>query len=62
MVLKVQAAYDGTCVACEGGIYEDDWIVRESYGWVHDNCPEVRSRPVCNECWMEIAPSGDCMC
>jgi hypothetical protein len=56
--------------ACPGAGCDEDIEVGDIVEWiegqvVHEGClppAEVKPRPVCGECFMEITPSGACGC
>jgi hypothetical protein len=57
------AQHDGVCGDCDQLIRVGQLIVLAGgAGWVLDECPEVKLRPVCGNCFMEIPLSGECPC
>jgi len=66
--VSVEARFAGECPACDQEIRMGDAIRRDPLdgggeSWVHARCPaEVKPRPVCTSCFMEIALSGECGC
>lgn len=62
-----QARYNGACaVDCGHRIHEGDMVQYVDRQLVHVGCipdeKEPEPRPVCQECWTEIAANGTCMC
>lgn len=55
---------------CPGQGCEDPIDIGDIVEWVeghvvHEGCmppPEVKPRPVCTDCWMEVALNGSCSC
>lgn len=61
--MTVLAQLESTCVDCDQRIRVGQPIVLAGgAGWVHDECPQMKPRPVCPSCFMEIPPSGVCSC
>lgn len=62
--MSIQAAYVDICEACGGQIRPGQLIDRDMWSekWMHETCPQDEPRPVCPECFTEIALSGACAC
>lgn len=61
----IEAKHPGVCPECEETFDVGELIVRNpaDTGWAHETCPEPPApRPVCPECFLEIALSGSCGC
>lgn len=60
------ARYNGTCaVECGHRIHEGDMVQYVEGQLVHVGCvpdEEPEPRPVCPNCFMEIAKNGACQC
>ncbi|WP_217182674.1 hypothetical protein [Streptomyces sp. AC495_CC817] len=63
LIRPTEAQRQSTCADCDLEIRAGDAIVLAGgAGWVHDTCPEVKPRPVCPTCFLEIPLSGKCPC
>lgn len=62
--MSIEAKYENDCAACDGPIRVGELIDRDPFTemWMHEECPERKARPVCNQCFMEIALNGECSC
>lgn len=59
----VQAQIETTCADCDQRIRVGQPIVLAGgAGWVHDACPQVNPRPVCQTCFLEVPLNGECSC
>lgn len=61
----IEARHPGLCTACDESFDVGEPLTRnaEDTAWVHVTCPEPPApRPVCPECFMEIALNGACSC
>lgn len=63
------ARFDGVCAAkCDSRIHPGDMVQYVEDKLVHHGClpaeepAEPEPRPVCGECFMEIALNGECSC
>lgn len=61
------AKYSGTCAGagCDQDIDPGDIVEYVEEQLVHEGClppAEVKPRPVCKECFTEIALNGSCAC
>lgn len=63
-----RARYNGDCAAgCGNRVHEGDMVQFVEGQLVHVGCipdeqPEPEPRPVCPECFLEIAVNGACSC
>jgi hypothetical protein len=52
--MRVQAQFPGTCEECGGPIRPGELVVRGTWGWIHDECPDAMPEPraidVCPHC------------
>lgn len=60
----VEAAYAGTCGACDEHYEPGTWIQPGVGGWVHRSCPDPLrvDREPCTSCWQVPSASGACGC
>lgn len=58
---RTEAQFDSICADCDQPIRIGQSIVLAGgAGWVHDECPEAKPRPVCPTCFLELPLNGDC--
>jgi hypothetical protein len=58
----IKAVFENDCPDCEVGIKSGDEIVFREGAWVHVECPEEKTREVCQVCFQEKSVTGACGC
>jgi len=63
MSAVIEAQHPGRCPECDETFAAGEHVTKHPEGWGHAVCPAAPApRPVCGECFMEIALNGACGC